>query len=188
MFVARIRYGSENDKGFICKEFILPSQLADFKNAKGLPPIQQKCLLCSRYWLNYTYILARTDSNFKLPKGTTLQNFTNKACGLPKNCTIDQPTHCSLVSCKDGYYSHAMLFVDEEFANRSIQRETNLCSLSFYPVVRFCSTHYRYVVDSDGGKRIVQVGIGYEDNLDGLGFQQPLSRGVTARAANMPAC
>lgn len=190
-FIAKVRYGQDNDKGFVCKEYLLPSQHESFLKGKGLPPIQQKCLLCSRYWLSYTYLLARTDSNFKLPPSSTLQTFTNRFDGLPEHESVcgtsgDQPTHSSLVSCSDGYQSHAMVFVDEEFAQRSVQRETSLCALSFKPMVRFCSTHYRYTTDSDGLKRIVQVGIGHDEHLDGLGFQQPPSREVTAGAADLP--
>jgi len=60
--MAKVRYGPATNKGFVCKEFLLPSQLRDFLDGKGLPPVQQKCLLCSRYWLNYIYILVRAPS------------------------------------------------------------------------------------------------------------------------------
>jgi len=50
-FMAKVRYGPDNDKGFVCKEFLLPSQYKNFLDGKGLPPTQQKCLICSRYWL-----------------------------------------------------------------------------------------------------------------------------------------
>ena len=76
-----------------------------------------------------------------------------------------------------------MLFVDEDFSNHRAQRETPLGVLSFRPVVRFCSTHYRYVKDVDGKNRVVQVGIGCDEHLGGLGFQQPLPRVATAGAA-----
>ena len=49
--MAKVRYGPDTNKGFVCKEFLLPSQLRDFLDGKGLPPVQQKCLLCSRYWM-----------------------------------------------------------------------------------------------------------------------------------------
>lgn len=49
--IARIRYGADNDKGFVCKEFLLPEQQKDFLEGRGLPPTHQKCLVCSRYWL-----------------------------------------------------------------------------------------------------------------------------------------
>lgn len=94
------------------------------------------------------------------------------------------PTHSSAVSCGDGYKPHAMLFVDEEFASNRSQRDSRLAALSFRPVVRFCSTHYRYVEnESKGGYRIVQVGIGNDDNLEGLGFRQPLPPQAAAGAA-----
>ena len=60
--MAKIRYGPDTKKGFVCKEYLLPSQLKDFLGGNGLPKIQQKCLLCSRYWLNYIYILVSVPS------------------------------------------------------------------------------------------------------------------------------
>jgi hypothetical protein len=92
------------------------------------------------------------------------------------------PTHCSQVSCPDGYKSHAMLFVDEGFADMASQRNTNLTALSFKPVVRFCSSHYRYVGEGETS-RIVQVNIGASENLQGLGFRMPSSRAGRARTA-----
>ena len=93
------------------------------------------------------------------------------------------PTHASDVSCRDGYKPDAMLFVDEEYAGNRVQRDSRLAALSFRPVVRFCSSHYRYVDSEAGGYRIIQVGIGQDDNLEGLGFRQPLPRVATAGAA-----
>ena len=49
-FMAKIRYGKDTNKGFVCKEFLLPSQHKDFLHGKGLPATHQKCLICSRYW------------------------------------------------------------------------------------------------------------------------------------------
>jgi hypothetical protein len=135
---------------------------------------------------------ARTDSNFKLPSSMSVQTFQNKVGGLPDHteiCSVasSMPTHTSLVACRDGYHPHAMLFVDEDFAQRAPQRESSLSALCFKPVVRFCSTHYRYVSDKDGKTRIVQVGIGVDEHLDGLGFRQPLSReAATGAALPMP--
>ena len=51
MFIARVRYGSDNTNGFICKEYLLPDQHVDFLAGKGCPPQRQKCLLCARYFL-----------------------------------------------------------------------------------------------------------------------------------------
>lgn len=184
MFIARIRYGNDNPMGFVCKEFLLPDQYEQFRKGKGLPPQRQKCLLCSRYFVNYLYILARSDPSFTLNTPCiSLQTFSNVfASALPEYGTImdsaaSTPNHANLVSCKGGYMPHAMLFVDEDFADLRCQRETKLAALSFKPIVRFCSSHYRYVKDkenpAENAYRIVQVGIGYDDNLGGLGFRQP---------------
>lgn len=182
-FIARVRYGDDNEQGFVCKEYLLPEQHRNFLDGKGLPPQRQKCLLCSRYYVNYLYILSRTDPSFKASSCMSLQTFSNAvATGLPDHDAIletakSTPKHTNLVSCKEGYMPHAMLFVDENFADHRVQRESQFSALSFRPIVRFCSTHYRYVKDVNapekGAYRIIQVGIGYDDKLGGLGFRQP---------------
>ena len=133
---------------------------------------------------------ARTDSNFKMPHAVGVQTFTNPIYSSVSGhddiitASRDLPICTNIVTCTDGYKPHAMLFVEEDFADKRIQRESNMCALSFKPVVRFCSTHYNYVADERGGYRIVQVGIGHDDKLGGLGFQQPLSREASAGAAS----
>ena len=185
--IARIRYGVNNDKGFVCKEFLLPDQQKDFLEGKGLPTTPQKCLVCSRYWLTYLYILSRTDSNFRIPDGTMIQTFTNSLGDTESSelrmAASSMPTHTSPVRCKGGYRPDAMLFVDEQFSQHAAQRESPLSMLSFRPVVRFCSTHYRFVKDSDGKKRVIQVGVGVDENTDGLGFRVPLSSSANSGAA-----
>ena len=186
-FIAKVRYGPETDRGFVCKEYLLPSQYRDFLEGKGLPAHREKCLLCCRYFTNYVYILARSDSSFNVSPGTGVQRFANASDGSPDQADIQAaagslPTHCSRVSCPDGYKQHAMLFVDEGFADTSAHRTSKLSVLSFRPVVRFCSTHYRYVGAGDQS-HIVQVNIGAEDNLQGLGFREPSSRSARARTA-----
>ena len=132
---------------------------------------------------------ARTDPSFKVAPCLTLQTFSNPiGTGLPDHDEVVQTatsslTHSSMVSCKEGYKPHAMLFVDEGFSNHRVQRDTVLGVLSFRPVVRFCSTHYHYTKDEHGKNRIVQVGIGYDEHLGGLGFHQPLPSEATAGAA-----
>lgn len=188
VFIAKMRYGMDSQRGFVCKEFLLPDQHASFLAGKGLPTQRQKCLLCTRYFTNYVYILARTDPNFSVESGPlALQTFSNPICSLPEakdilDAASEVPTHASTVSCSDGYKPDAMLFVDEEFASNRVQRDTRMSALSFRPVVRFCSTHYRYAED-DGGKRIIQVGIGADDHMDGLSFRGPPPRTATAGAA-----
>lgn len=73
MFIARVRYGNENTKGFICKEYLLPEQHKAFLQGQGCPPQRQKCLLCSRYFLNYIYILVSR-------RATSLSMHTHWSC------------------------------------------------------------------------------------------------------------
>tara|TARA_B100001109_G_scaffold249487_1_gene241506 strand:+ start:926 stop:1300 length:375 start_codon:yes stop_codon:yes gene_type:complete len=117
------------------------------------------------------------------------QRFANSVSELPDHADMvaaakHMPVSASPVACADGYKASAMLFVDEEFASSRTQRETRLGALLFKPVVRFCSSHYKYVTDSGGGKRIVQVGVGHEDRLDGLGFRPPPPSQVAPGAAS----
>jgi len=49
-FIAQVRYGTDTDKAFVCKEFLLPSQYDDFKAGRGLPSRRAKCVMCSRYF------------------------------------------------------------------------------------------------------------------------------------------
>lgn len=117
-----------------------------------------------------------------------VQTFSNAvSSGLPEHdemvrCAGSLPSHCSTVCCSDGYKPEAMLFVDENFAQHRVQRETCMSALSFRPVVRFSSSHYRYVQYNNMYK-IVQVGIGHDETLGGLGFRQPPPREAAAGAA-----
>ncbi len=196
VFMAKLRYGPDTDKGFVCKEFLLPKQRVDFLAGKGLPPLRQKCLVCTRYYTTYLYLLARTDPNFKIAPSVAIQTFCNAveptpnaSSALPDHAELikvahEVPSHTSTVACVDGYKPHAMLFVDEEFSQNRIQRETRMGTLMFRPVVRFNSAHYRYVSNSDGSNpRLVQVGIGHDDHLGGLGFREPPLPEATAGAA-----
>jgi len=80
-----------------------------------------------------------------------------------------------------------MLFVDEEFATTSrASREGATATLMWKPVLRFCSSHYRYVMGEEG-PHMVQVGIGSDDPTGtGLGFSsfvQPSAGAVAPSAA-----
>lgn len=91
---------------------------------------------------------------------------------LLREVASDMPSHCSIVSDVDGYRPSAMLFVDEDFANMRTARESKLGTLLWRPVVRFCSTHYKYVLE-DGEPHIVQVNVGADDPVETLNFGQP---------------
>ena len=103
-----------------------------------------------------------------------------------REAAANLPTHCSVVSDADGYKPSAMLFVDEDFVNMRTARETKLGTLVWRPVVRFCSSHYKYVME-DGEPHIVQVNIGSNDPTDGLHFGQPPSSAPRVGAAGAKA-
>ena len=58
-WMAQIRYGEYNHHQFTCVEFLLPDAYQRFLNGKGVPAQRGKCLLCTRYFQNYTYLLAQ---------------------------------------------------------------------------------------------------------------------------------
>jgi hypothetical protein len=192
-FIAKMRYGMDTDMAFTCKEFLLPAAKQSFLEGKGLPTRKGKCLLCCRYFTNYCYLVARSDPGFTVgqtPLG--LQIFCNTVTNLPsasnakpgdetdlQEAAKTLPTYASIVSAKDGYKPEATLFVDEDWAALRSAREGNLGKLMFRPTVRFCSRHYEYVKDSSG-VRILQVGIGADDDSNGLHFQRPAAPKVGA--------
>lgn len=173
VYMAKARYGCDTDRGFICKEYLLPDEHRVFLKGGGVPEQRKKCLICYRYMVNYIYIKARGDPSFSLTPGMHPQACSNKVSLL--KCD-DVPTHCNRVSCEDGYSQSAMLFVDEGFADVSSQRQTKVGCLLFRPCVKFSSTHYRYVRDhSRNGYMLMQFDVGQDDRSDIQSFRQPPS-------------
>lgn len=125
---------------------------------------------------NYLYIKARTDPTFQLHGASaSLQVFGNAVLPAgPDNdndnndlmCSADEPIprSASVVAARDGYHPHAMLFVDEGFADAGREaRSPTMLGFLWKPVVKFCSGHYRYEWDADTqSPALVQVGIGAE--------------------------
>ena len=201
-YLAKIRYGTDTRNAFTCTEFLLPDAYANFLNGRGLPDRRAKCLMCTRYFTNYIYLISRTDPSFKIedtPLG--VQIFCNACAEQPpppassseaqreaaqiQEAQKELPTHSSSIGCKDGYKAEAMLFVDEDWMNLRSAREGKLGTLMWHPVVRFCSTDYVYEHRENEGPRILQVGIGIDDHTNGLGLfvQPPASPKAGASAA-----
>lgn len=173
-FIARLRYGNDNSLGFTGVEFLLPAQRERWLAGHGLPPNQGKCLVCLRYWTTRLYLIARSDPSFRLGVcgKFMMQTHTNPVIERDEGRSIQKaldgtqelPTHVNTVNCVDGYIPDAMLYADEEFVNCQASRQGNSAALAWKPVVRFDSSHYRYVRDDKGQPRIVQVGIGMDLN------------------------
>lgn len=149
--MAIVRHGADSNLAFTGTEFLLPDERAKFLAGKGLPARRKKCLVCSRYFQNWLYISARTDTNFKVTDAPiAMQTFGNVVAhqqnsGVPDppdlsalgSSMVDMPVSASMVHAQDGYRPEAMLFVDEEFATSSrASREGKLASLMWKPVVR----------------------------------------------------
>lgn len=171
VWLARWRYGDATPLAFICKEFLLPSQMEAFTQKGTLPSPPGKCLLCTRYVQNYIYRCARADPTFKPDAKIPLQAFGN-SLGVESGDGV--PSHASVVHDADGYRSEALLFVDEVWADTEAAR-SSMSSLLWRPVVRFCSNHYHYVKDASGLPRIVQKNVGAASEATGSHFGQPTS-------------
>ena len=179
VWLARWRYGDDTDLAFICKEFLLPSQLKEFNHKGTLPSPHGKCLLCTRYVQTYIYRCARGDPTFRPDRRIPLQAFGN---ALGVECGENVPSHASVVSDSDGYRQEALLFVDESWADTVAARE-GMASLLWRPVVKFCSSHYHYVKDPNGTPRILQRNVGAAKESMDPHFGVPASAGDARSSA-----
>ena len=169
VWMARWRYGESTDMAFIGTEFLLPSEDAEFRKSGKLPHTNGKCLVCSRYVTTYIYRCARADPTFKPDARIPLQAFGNS---LGVACGNDVPTHSSVANDSDGYRQEALLFVDEQWADTAAARG-GMASLMWRPCVKFDTTHYVYVKDSNGLPRLLQRNVGAEDEAPSSHFCQP---------------
>jgi len=160
VWLARWRYGADSDLAFVCREFLTPAQQAGFERNSKLPSNCGKCLVCTRYAQTYVYRVARADPTFVPSAKIPLQAFGN-LLGVERG---DNAPHAASVALDaDGYRQSALLYVDEEWADSAASRSA-MSGFLWKPVVKFSSTHYVYVRDGpDGTPRIVQVGVGTED-------------------------
>lgn len=181
VWMARWRYGDDTDLAFICKEFLLPSQLKEFQQKGTLPSPHGMCLLCNRYVHTYIYRCARGDPTFRPDKEIQLQAFGNS---LGVECGENVPSHASVVNDSDGYRQEALLFVDEAWADTAAARE-GMATLLWRPVVKFCSTHYHYVKDPSGTPRILQRNVGAAKESMDPHFGAPASAEDTRSSAKV---
>ena len=168
-WLAIFRYGEETDAAFVCREFLLPSQLNEFQSSGKVPKAQGKCLMCARYFTAYTYTLARNMPSFSPKSSITIQAFGNKiGVESPED---EAMTHSNAVGGEDGYRPDAMLYVDEKWTSTAASRGA-LGTLLWRPVVRFQSSDYVFVKDGDGAYRVVQRNLGTNDSV-GQDFGRP---------------
>lgn len=177
-WLAIFRYGEETDAAFVCREFLLPSQLDDFQKTGRTPKVQGKCLLCTRYFTSYVYTLARNVPDFCPKSCIAIQTFGNAIeCANPED---EAATHANAVGGADGYRADVMLYVDEKWANTSASRGA-FGTLLWRPIVRFNSSDYVFVKSGDGdvgdvgdggGWRVIQRNLGVTDT-SGQDFGQP---------------
>lgn len=143
------RYGEDTEKAFVCKEWLLPSQLKKFREDGQLPQTHQKCLLCTRYFASYTYHLARSSPTFRATSPMQLTLFANQA----HECTPSQeiPSIANQAGEVDGYRPDTLLYVDEAFIDTPAARD-GLSHLVFQPIVRFCCNDYVFVRNETTGQ------------------------------------
>jgi len=164
-WTAIFRHGEHSDRAFVCREYLLPSQEAEFRRTGELPRTPGKCLLCTRYYTTHIYTLARNSPSFCPNSAIQIQAFCNKlVCESPKD---DAPSHSSSIGSEDGYRASVMLFVDEKWADTSSSRNS-MSALLWKPTVRFNCSDYKFVVDCDGTPRAIQVSMAVEQRDFGL--------------------
>lgn len=158
-WISVFRFGEETDKSFVCKEWLLPSQLDTFRNTGKLPAQQQKCLVCTRYFASYCYYLARTCPTFKCQSAMQIQLFANEVHECTPAAEIMPIANES--GTPDGYRSDVLLYVDEAFSASMAARE-GAAQLLFQPLVRFKSNDYDFVRGDDGKWMITQHKLGVQ--------------------------
>lgn len=186
VWMARWRYGPDTDMAFVGAEFLLPSERDAFQKSRTLPVTHGKCLVCSRYMHTYVYRLARTDPTFRASDAVPLQAYGN-VLGSCVGETL--PTHSSVVADGDGYRSESMLFVDESWTESPAAR-TAMGTFLWRPCVKFYALHYRYVHAENGKPRLVQMGVGTDEDAErrfAQRFREPVLAAARSRSATRDA-
>lgn len=183
--MAKMRYGPRTKYPFVMTEFLTPLERENFEKGGGLPARKGKCLLCTRYFSNYLYLLAKQDPQFLAnSQNFDLQLFEN-CLAVPTGSSADdlaadvgrQPHAASVVEAQHGYRRSVLLFADESFVNTCAGRGP-AAALVWRPVVRFKSNDYRYEIGEDGEPRVVQIGMGVDHVEETRGishFRRPLA-------------
>lgn len=164
VFIAQMRYGADTNKGFVCTEHLLPSELAAFKDGRGLPKVPNKCLICTRYFQTYVSLLVRTDPTFaattKLVGVQAYQNYvvpSDQATEESQNLNAAiSPRFASRCSGND-YPLSSLIFTDDEALRLPAMRESeSLMAWQLRPQVRFQASNFTYHMDERGRPFIVQ--------------------------------
>ena len=180
-WLAVFRYGESSKHAFVCREFLLPSQLDIFNRTGSLPKTHGKCLLCCRYFSTYVYTLARNSPNFKPNGCLALQAFGNTI--NVDDVESETLTYSNDVEGEEGYSASVMLFADERWAELA-SSHGNLGTLLWRPVVRFKSSDYKFETNkTTGTPLIVQVAMESERKEKTLDFFQPSSSTAAAMRA-----
>jgi len=173
------RYGEGSNYEFVCREYMLPSQQHEFKTTGKYSKTHGKCLLCTRYFTSYIYVLARNSPTFSPTSPIHLQAFANKIyCESPQEEAL---SHTNEVGTAEGYRQSVMLFVDERWSSMRSAR-SELGTLIWKPIVRFNSRDYVFKVDDSTSKPyLLQVNMGKPP--EGPDFVQPSSSPVERMGA-----
>ena len=163
----------------MCREYMLPSQQHEFKTTGKYSKTHGKCLLCTRYFTSYIYVLARNSPTFSPTSPIHLQAFANKIyCESPQEEAL---SHTNEVGTAEGYRQSVMLFVDERWSSMRSAR-SELGTLIWKPIVRFNSRDYVFKVDDSTSKPyLLQVNMGKPP--EGPDFVQPSSSPVERMGA-----
>ncbi len=182
LFLARMRYGPDNDRGFVCREYLLPSEEAAFRDGRGLPETRKKCLLCTRYFASFVYTIARVDPTYRAGKPLEDLPVADGAPDARLRAADGAPRAASSVGETGGYHPAAVLGWDEAI---DANADCGVLPMLLNPTVRFCSSHYAYVQNGEGQYEIVQQNVGVDERVTNP-FRRPPPRARAAVAADMP--
>lgn len=165
MFMARLRYGRNNSYGFVCTEFLLPDQRRAWLRGDKLPEQAGKCLVCLRYFATYLYLMIRNNSDY-VQYMDRFQAQTHESLQWHDSHSGDGsvPSHAASVGTQNGYRREVLLHMDEQSMSCGGLREERAANFVFRPIVRFSSTHFKYV-KTGTSLRIEQVGVGERESV-----------------------
>jgi hypothetical protein len=150
-FMGFVRYGDNDPRTFVCKEFLLPFEQEAWEKGQRLPEVPKKCLICLRYWNHVTKIRMQMDPTYRATyENVQLVAYRNEV-----------QTHTNRIEDSEGYPMDMMLFADE-----STTKSCGNDSCLWQPFVGFHTHHYYFTRDSEGNPYVKQIIRSSKDDLN----------------------
>lgn len=120
---------TQSDEGFVCREFLLPSELETWKKENKLPPIPKLCLGCNRLYTtkwHYRCLKQKIDSNELIQdhynESGKEGEYATSACIYP-NVDPDQPPRVirPIIEFKPEFYIYSKITLRGITSGRNIK-------------------------------------------------------------------